>query len=234
VPEDGQRWTTLADLRADHVNRIREDGALVGIGTEPEIAIGQRALLVPHNGSNLLWDCITLLDDETVAEVERRGGLAGIAVSHPHFYSAMVEWADAFDCPIHLHESNRDWVMRPDPRIELWSGDTLELGDGATLIRCGGHFPGATVLHWGPGSAILVGDVVMVVPDRRWVSFMYSFPNLIPLGEEAVRGVAAALDPFPFEHIYGGWWGRNVRRDGHGAVQRSAARYVRALRGELP
>jgi glyoxylase-like metal-dependent hydrolase (beta-lactamase superfamily II) len=234
VPQDGQRWTTIAELRREHRNRFHEDAGLTGVGTEPEFAIGQRALLVPHAGANLLWDCVTLLDDATVAEVERRGGLAGIAVSHPHFYSSMVEWADAFDCPVHLHESNRDWVMRPDPHIELWSGDTLALGDGTTLVRCGGHVPGATVLHWAPGDALLVGDVVMVVPDRRWVSFMYSFPNLIPLGEDAVRGVAAALEPFAFERIYGGWRGRNVPRDAHAVVQRSAVRYVQALRGELP
>ena len=53
----------------------------------PDFAIGQRALLVPFGDSNLLWDCITLLDDATAAEIERRGGLAAIAISHPHYYS---------------------------------------------------------------------------------------------------------------------------------------------------
>ena len=62
---------------------------------------------------------------------------------------------------------------------------------------------------------------------------MYSYPNLIPLPETAVRGVADALEPFAFEQLYGAWWGRLVRRDAKGAVRRSAARYGRALRGEL-
>ena len=39
--------------------------------------------------------------------------------------------------------------MRPDPAIELLGGrDASDLGDGLTLIRCGGHFEGGTVLHW--------------------------------------------------------------------------------------
>ena len=93
VPVSGQQWTTLEELRRDHRNVLRDEAGFTGIGTEPRFAIGQRALLVPWGGSNLLWDCVTLLDDETAAAVEARGGLRAIAISHPHYYSAMVEWA---------------------------------------------------------------------------------------------------------------------------------------------
>src|SRR5436190_21320737 len=112
---DGQRWTTLEALRAGHRNRVEDlEPGLTGIGTEPSFAIGQRALLVRTAEGNLLWDCITLLDDATVQAVRERGGLAGIAISHPHYYSTMVEWSRAFDAPIHLHEADMRWVMRPD------------------------------------------------------------------------------------------------------------------------
>lgn len=233
VPQPGQEWTTLAELRREHRNTIRDDAGFVGIGTEPSFAIGQRALLVPWHGSNLMWECITLLDEETAADVERRGGLAAIAISHPHYYSAMVEWADRFDCPILLHADDADWVMRPSPRIEHWDGETKDLGDGLTLIRCGGHFAGGQVLHVEPRDALLSGDIVQVIPDRAWVSFMYSYPNLIPLSADAVKRIARALEPFSFDTIYGAWWERLVSRDGAGVVQRSADRYVRALAGEL-
>ncbi len=237
VPEDGQRWTTLEQLRREHRNAVREDGELTGIGTEPSFAIGQRALLVPVDGRNVLWECITLLDDETAVAVERRGGLAAVAISHPHYYSAMVEWAERFDCPILLHEADRRWVMRPHPCIELWQGDTRPLGDGLTLERLGGHFPGGTVLHWAAGAGgagvLLSGDIVQVIPDRGHVSFMWSYPNLVPLPEPAVRDIAARLRPLAFEQIYGAWWGRIVRGDAKAVVERSAERYVRALRGEL-
>src|SRR5919108_4256688 len=146
VPEEGQRWTTLDELRRDHRNEIRAEGAFDGVGVDPRFAIGQRALLVPCQGRHLLWDCMHLLDDDAAAEIERRGGLAGIAISHPHYYTGMVEWARRFDCPIHLHAADAEWIMRPDPAIRPWDGDRLELEDGLTLIRCGGHFPGGTVL----------------------------------------------------------------------------------------
>ena len=67
---------------------------------------------------------MTLLDEETAAAIEPHGGLSAIAISHPHYYSAMVEWAHRFDCPVLLHEDDREWVMRDDPALEFWSGET--------------------------------------------------------------------------------------------------------------
>ena len=69
------------------------------------------------------------------------------------------------------------------------TGETNDLGGGLTLIRCGGHYEGGQVLHWARrGGALLSGDIVQVIPDRRYVSFMYSYPNLIPLA--ALEGAA--------------------------------------------
>jgi hypothetical protein len=101
------------------------------------------------------------------------------------------------------------------------------------LIRCGGHFPGGTVLHWAAGAegrgALLSGDILQVVSDRRYVSFMYSYPDLIPLPASAVRRIVAAVEPFQFDRIYGGWWGRAVATDAKAAVARSAERYIAAI-----
>lgn len=225
----GQRWTTLDSLRGGHRNLIRDDLGLIGIGTEPSFAIGQRALVVQSAGGNLLWDCITLLDDATVEAVRALGGLRGIAISHPHYYSSMVEWSQAFDAPVFLHEADRRWVMRPDPRISFWGGDQLPLWDGMTLIRAGGHFDGGTVLHRPEGRGLLSGDIVQVAQDRRWVSFMYSFPNYVPLPASSVDRIVAALEPFEFDRIHGAWWDRNVASDAKNALRRSAERYRRAI-----
>jgi len=141
VPEDGQRWTTMADLRAAHRTEVRADGELDGVGCEPGFAIGQRALLVPFGEQRLMWDCITLVDEAGADAVEARGGLAGIAISHPHYYSAMVEWAHRFDCPVHLHANDREWIMRPDSAIELWSGEFLKLGTASRWCAAAGTSP---------------------------------------------------------------------------------------------
>jgi hypothetical protein len=235
VPPSGQQWTTMAQLAAEQSNDLRDEGTLTGIGTVPYFAIGQRALLVPYGDSNLMWDCITLLDDATAEEVARRGGLAGIAISHPHYYSCMVEWAHRFDCPIHLHGADAEWVMRPDPAIRHWEGETLELGHGLTLIRGGGHFPGGAMLHRDHGAGeLLTGDIIQVIPDLSHVGFMWSYPNLVPLPEAEVRAIAAAVEPFEFDTIYGAWWERIIPAGAKDAVRRSAERYGRALRGELP
>ena len=54
---------------------------LLNLGTEPKIAIGQRALIVRTPAGNVMWDCITYVDDESVAELRAIGGLAAIAIS---------------------------------------------------------------------------------------------------------------------------------------------------------
>lgn len=230
----GQKWTKLNELQQSHQITVRlEECGLYGIGMEPSFAIGQRALLVSLPSGNVLWDCIPLIDEGMVEMVKGIGGISAIAISHPHYYSSMVEWAKAFDCPIYLPAADRQWVMRPDPAIEFWEGETTSLDGGLTLVRCGGHFDGGTVLHWPQGAegrgAILSGDILQVVQDRRWVSFMYSYPNLIPLPGSVVRRIVNAVEPFEFERIYGAWWGKVVTEDAKAAVRRSADRYIRAL-----
>ena len=209
----------------------------MGIGTTAKFGIGQRALLVQSPGGNVLWDCISLLDDATIGAVRNLGGLSAIAISHPHYYSAMVEWSRAFgEIPIFLHAADRRWVMRPDPVIEFWDGETEELHDGLTLIRCGGHFEGGTVLHWPAGAqdqgVLLSGDILQVCQDRRHVSFMYSYPNYIPLSADSVRRVVAAVEPFAFDRIYGFMFDLVIRSGAKAAVQRSRDRYLRAIGAE--
>jgi hypothetical protein len=233
---DGQAWTTLDALRHTHHNRVDPElPGLLGIGTEPKFAIGQRALLVAHATLPVLWDCVSLVDDATVAAVGAAGGARAIAISHPHYYSGMIEWSRALGgIPIYLHEADRRWVMRPDPAIRFWSGDTHPLADGLTLIRTGGHFDGATVLHVAahpPGGALLTGDVIQVCEDRRWVSFMYSYPNLIPLAPRVVERITTAVAPYRFDALYGAWWRKVIPTGAHAAVQRSAERYLTHVGG---
>jgi len=231
----GAAWITLEGLRQRHRIALRLEGSgLEGIGIEPAFAIGQRALLVRAESGNILWDCIPLIDEAIVEAVRALGGIAAIAICHPHYYAAMVEWCHAFDrAPIYLHAADRPWVMRPDPAIRFWEGERHQLGPGLTLIQCGGHFPGGTVLHWtgraGGWGALLTGDVLQVADDRRHVSFMYSYPNYIPLDAAAVRRILAAVDPFAYDELYGAWWDRRIASDARVAVRRSGERYLKAI-----
>ncbi|MDE3091463.1 MAG: MBL fold metallo-hydrolase [Chloroflexota bacterium] len=236
VNSKGQMWTTLGELRKDRRNVLRTlEPGLTGIRTEPQFAIGQQANLIQTSGGNVLWDCISFIDDATVDAVRALGGIRAIAICHPHFYSSMIEWSRAFgNVPIYLHASNREWVMRPDSSVVYWDGETHSLGDGLTLIRCGGHFPGSTVLHWTAGAdghgALFTGDTINVVADRRYVSFLYSYPNQIPLPASAIQGIVNAVEPFQYDRIYGGWLDSVVPRDAQAGVRFSAERYIRAIR----
>jgi hypothetical protein len=181
-----------------------------------------------------MWDCIPLLTEAAVSHVRGLGGLKAIAVSHPHYYGAVADWSDAFGgVPIYLHGDDRAFVTRPHSAIVPWSGDALQLSGDIRLLRTGGHFAGGTMLHWRTGAdgkgALLVGDIATVTMDRRFVSFMYSYPNYIPLDAAAVRRIAETVGPFAFDRIYGAWWDRNIASGGKAAFDASVKRYLAAI-----
>lgn len=233
VRQGGQVWTTMGEMAAqDHRIELRElEPGLTGVGIRPSFGIGQRALLVQTPEGNLLWDCVGFCDDAAVEEIRRRGAIAGLAMSHPHFHGAMVEWSEAFGgAPIHVPSADLEWVQRTSGSVRAWSG-TLEVLPGVTLVQCGGHFEGSAVMHWAAGAegrgALLVGDTMTVVSDVRYVSFMRSYPNHIPLPAAAIRRIVDAVRPYPFDRVYGGWWDRVMWSGGMEAVERSAHRYLR-------
>ena len=206
----------------------------MGVGIEPHFAIGQRALFLRTPKFNVLWDCLSLLDEAVVEAIKALGGISTVAVSHPHYYSSVVEWSRAFGrVPIYFHAADRQWVMRPDQAIVFWEGERRALAEGLTLLRCGGHFDGGTVLHWAGGAggrgALLSGDIIQVVSDRKHVSFMYSYPNYIPLPAPAVEQIVKAVQPFEYDRVYGAFWDMVIEADGKVVVKRSADRYLRAI-----
>ncbi len=234
----GQRWTTLEAMRAgEYRNQLEElESGLTAILTVPKVAIGQRAFFVQTVNGNLLWDCITYLDEATIQALRDRGGVQAIAISHPHYYATCVEWSQAFgEAPIYIHAADRHWVTRPEGRYIFWDGETVEPVPGLGLVHLGGHFDGAAVCYWPAGAGcqgvVLSGDTIQVVQDRRWVSFMYSYPNLIPLSASKVEQIAATMRRYPFRRLYGAFNGLNVL-DEPDAVERSARRYVQHLREE--
>ncbi|MGH9054961.1 MAG: MBL fold metallo-hydrolase, partial [Acidimicrobiales bacterium] len=180
---------------------------------------------------------VSLLDDDARRRITALGGIHTICMSHPHFYGAHVDIADVFGARVLIPRADREWIQRPSDRIELFD-DSVDVFPGVTLARTGGHFDGAAVLHWAAGSdgrgALLTGDTITVVQDREWVSFMWSYPNLIPLDEATVRDIARRVERFRFDRVYGGWWGRVVVADGARVIRRSADRYVARVGGERP
>jgi hypothetical protein len=230
----GQTWIAREELAKRHRLVWRDDLGLPGIGVDPNLAIGQRALLVPEPDGCVLWDCVPLVTPEAVEHVRSHGGLKAIAVSHPHFYSACADWSEALGgVPIFLHDDDRQWITRPHPAIVCWSGESHRLSDDIVLVRTGGHFAGGTVMHWRAGAggrgALLTGDIAMVAMDRRSLSFMYSYPNLIPLNAAAIRAIARAIEPLAFDRIYGAWWDRNIGAGAKAAFDASVRRYLAAI-----
>jgi hypothetical protein len=230
----GQAWVAREDLSKSHRLLWRDDLGVPGLGVEPSFAIGQRALLLREPDGCVMWDCIPLITSEAVDYVRSLGGLKAIAISHPHYYGAVADWSEAFGgIPVYLHGDDRAWITRPCQAIVPWYGESCRLSNDILILRTGGHFAGGTVLHWRAAAegrgALFTGDVATVSMDRRSVSFMYSYPNNIPLNAQAVRRIASVVDPLAFDRIYGAWWDRNVATDAKAAFNASVRRYITAI-----
>ena len=108
VPRGGQAWISREALAAGHRNAwARHEPGLMSVQTVPAFAINQRAFLLRTPAGNVLWDCLALLDGATEELVRGLGGIAAVAVSHPHYYTAAADWAAAFGAAVHLHAADR-------------------------------------------------------------------------------------------------------------------------------
>ncbi|KAL3491359.1 beta-lactamase-like protein [Aspergillus germanicus] len=273
VPPTGQSWTTLRTLRDSqnptYTNVFTPDpihkDALISIHTEPKQAIGQRAYLCRTNlerpsGSgafNLLWDCITYIDDETIARIKELGGIDAIVISHPHYYTTHLLWAEIFECPVYLSAEDEEWVVvRGEKQVffteaelcfsgaKIWGNTAVgsEKKEGEAelvVIKTGGHFLGSTVLWWKGLGTLLIADTIAVVPSARyWVdrlpgtasfTFMWSYPNMIPLSADDVHVIWNAVKHTDFEITRGAFTGMDTDTDSKKRFLDSAKIFVKAM-----
>ena len=230
VPAGGQQWTTPADLNKNHSVRIMKLSEQVyELEIIPQFAIGQRALLVLSDQGNVLWDCIPLLNEPTLEFIRSKGGLSAIAFSHPHYYSNMNDWAAAFDCPVYIHESDRQWIVNYGPHIRLWKGKEEGLWDDIRIINVGGHFPGSSILYvsfLSPAGTIFCGDTFYLSPSMKHLSVMYSYPNRIPLPLREVKRIKALFESISFDTLYGFYSYQNLTEDAQQILHDSLERYL--------
>ncbi|KAK2608878.1 hypothetical protein QQS21_002591 [Conoideocrella luteorostrata] len=242
VPPEGQTWTSLREMQLSKrfTNEFRMDAyhtGVISILTQPQVAIGQRAILLCSPKGNVLWDCISYIDDDTIRRINDLGGIKAIVVSHPHYFSTTCEWGKAFDCPVYLSAEDEGWLGRKTEHIKLWKEQSIDLLDGEfQAVKAGGHFPGSSVLLWKPEKKLFVGDTVTVVPsgnhpDNRLpgkisFTFMWSYPNMIPLSPDEVLKVWKAIAPLDFEDAYTAFWTRDCRGLGRKRLLESAQIFV--------
>lgn len=236
VPVDGQVWMTAEALAAGHRVVMRDDDGMPALGLEPGFAINQRAVVVRGEHASILWEALPLVTAEAVAAITRDGRMDYIALSHPHFYSAMQRWSEALgNIPILIHEADRAWVPVGARNVQFWSGDRYEIAPGLTLLHVAGHFAGSAALHWrdaeAPDGVLFPGDALQVSMNRKHVSFLYSYPNAIPMRASAVERMRCLLADYDYARVFGFTWRRNILRDGNAAVRWSFDRFLSAAQG---
>jgi glyoxylase-like metal-dependent hydrolase (beta-lactamase superfamily II) len=239
VPASGQAWTSLHELTANGtIVTIEEvEPRLFGIRASPTVGIGQRTHVIQTDEGNLLWDPIGYVDSAGAAKVLELGPVAAIVASHPHHFGAQVAWSRALGgVPVLVSSADREWVLRPDAAIQYIEPDDLLLLPGIIIRTIGGHFRGSKIAYWADGAdgkgVVLSGDTLFPTQDGKWVGFMRSYPNNIPLSAVVVDRVAKAALGHPFDRLYGNFGGV-IPTDAPGAIRRSADRHMAWVRGDF-
>jgi len=194
-----------------------------GTSKRQKVGIGQRAVFIQTEHGNVLWDTVPYIDQDFINEVAEKGGLKAIILSHPHFYTTDLEWAAAFNCPVYLAVEDQEWLCRGDdpenPMRKFITNETQEIVPGVTAIKCGGHFPGSLVLH--ARESLFLSDTIMIVPSGLYhidrvpgtvsYTFMYSFPNMIPLSPDEILRIWESIKPFEFAVTYGAFPEQDIK-----------------------
>jgi hypothetical protein len=230
IPPAGQSWTSSSALKVTYRNKITKiNERLYSITTEPQFAIAQRCFFVTSPDGNVLWDCISLLDEQTIAFIRSKGGLSAIAFSHPHFYTTMNEWAAVFGCPIHIHHKDEGFVSYKTNAVRFWEGDSLPLWDDISIVHTGGHFPGSCMLSvkgLSPGGTMLCGDSLYIARSRRHTAVMFSYPNQIILPKPFFHEFYNKVINLKFDTLHGASFdGQSLEGNAHPIFIASMNRY---------
>ena len=96
--------------------------------------------------------------------MESRGGLKAICISHPHYYTTHLDWAQIFNCSVFIAAEDEEWCSRSDKdgKRQLINANIERLAGGVTALKLGGHFPGSLVLHW--EDKLFIADTFVTVP----------------------------------------------------------------------
>ncbi|TWJ00726.1 hypothetical protein JN11_01982 [Mucilaginibacter frigoritolerans] len=232
IAENGQHWTTMDELKKTYATRVELIAEQIySLRVQPDFALTNRALLVKSAGGNILWDCIPLPDAETIDFIKANGGLKAIVFSHPHYYSTMNEWASLFNCPVYIHENDREWIKYNNEHIHLWSGQTQQLWDDIRIIHTGGHFPGSCVLHipaLSEKGTILCGDSLYISCSKRHTAVMYSYPNQILLPRNEFATFYQKWDGITFDTMYGAFDNQDLKGNAMQVFEVSMQRYKKS------
>ncbi|MNZ68100.1 hypothetical protein D3C78_863610 [compost metagenome] len=77
---------------------------------------------------------------------------------------------------------------------------------------------------------LLAGDILQVTPGADRVSFMWSYPNMLPLPGAVVEDIARRLSHVKFDRLYGAFEGQNINTKAHEIVMHSSQKYISCLK----
>ncbi len=180
--------------------------------SQPRFGLDSHGWLLTHPDGNVAFEAAPHYDESQLAQIERLGGIAVLAASHPHGYGALYQLQDVFAPELLIQKEDLQWTKAM--RVTWPYDDTFEIRPGLTLHHTAGHYDGHAILHDAERRAVFAGDALKIdfFPDGRprAISCHKAYHKQIPLSRDELiryREVFAKLDFSsvftPFEHAAG-------------------------------
>ena len=213
LPENGWSFVTPGDLSARLTHHWRE--AIPGVWefwSEPRFGLDSHGWLLIHPDGNVAFEAAPHYDDAQLAQIDRLGGIAVLAASHPHGYGALYQLQDRFSPELLIQKDDLQWTKAM--RVTWPYDETFVIHPGLTLHHTGGHYDGHAILHDAGRRAVFAGDALKIDFSAdgapRAISCHKAYHKQIPLSRDELlryRRVFGALDFSsvftPFEYAVG-------------------------------
>lgn len=239
APDGRQHWVHPEEFGADPqggaIDLVELEPGLWGINVSRGVGIGQQAKVVVTDSGNVMVEVPAAITPEAVTAVDELGRMEAIVPSHPHMFGLQSLWSAALgEVPVYVSSLDAEWLGARPENLHLWEGE-IEVIPGVSASQPGGHFPGSAVVHWAGADGLgvlLCGDTIGVNADGRSTTFMRSYPNSIPLSAQVAKRIAAHVERFEFDRLYGNFPSSILTR-AKSRVMASAERHSAWVSGEF-
>ncbi len=205
LPEEGWDFVTPAQLASRLNFHWRE--AIPGVWefwSTPRFGLDSHGWLLAYPDGNVAFECAPFYDMAQLKQIERLGGIATLAASHPHGYGALWQLQDHFKPEVMIQKDDLQWTKAM--RVTLPYDAQIQIRPGLTLYHTGGHYEGHAILYDIERRAVFAGDALKIDMDNcgtaDGLSCHKAYHKKIPLTPDEATRYRRIFEKLDFDVVF--------------------------------
>ena len=205
LPADGWAFARPHELEQRSQYHWRE--AIPGVWefwSTPRFGLDSHGWLLTYPDGNVAFEAAPHYNVAQLQQIERLGGIAHLAASHPHGYGALYQLQDHFKPELLIQKDDLQWTKAM--RVTLPYDEIFEIRPGLTLHHTGGHYEGHAILHDAERRAVFAGDALKIdfaaTGNAQAISCHKAYHKQIPLSHDELRRYRAVFAKLDFTSVF--------------------------------